>query len=160
LENKTIILEKKNLSDQLDFKKKELVLHVMNVIKKNQLLSDLTEKLVQIESESSSADSKETIKKIARELKKSDDEDLWQELSLRFKEVDSEFYHRLSSKFPSLTPNELRICAFLRMNMSSKEIAGLTGQQISSLDTARYRLRQKLGIANSEFNLVSFLSQI
>ena len=157
---RNVQLQNQTLEQELEFKKKELVLHVMNLIKKNQMLSDLSEKLVQIESESRSAESKDTLKKIARELKRSDDEDVWKELSLRFKEVHGEFYERLYEKFPSLTPNELRLCAFLRLNMSSKEIAGLTGQQISSLETARHRLRQKLGISNSEVNLITFLSQL
>ncbi len=157
---KNVHLQNQTLEQELEFKKKELVLHVMNMIKKNQILSDLSEKLVQIETESRSAESKDTLRKIARELKKTDDEDVWKELSLRFKEVHGEFYERLYQKFPSLTPNELRLCAFLRLNMSSKEIAGLTGQQISSLETARHRLRQKLGISNSEVNLITFLSQL
>ncbi|MCX6283761.1 MAG: tetratricopeptide repeat protein [Bacteroidetes bacterium] len=157
---KNATLQKQSLEQELEFKKKELVLHVMNMIKRNQILSDLSERLVRIESESSSADSRDTIKKIARELKKSDEEDVWKELSLRFKEVHGDFYNTLMKKFPSLTPNELRLCAFLRLNMSSKEIAGLTGQQISSLETARHRLRQKLGISNSDTSLVTFLSQI
>ncbi|MCX6281789.1 MAG: tetratricopeptide repeat protein [Bacteroidetes bacterium] len=157
---KNATLKKQSLEQELEFKKKELVLHVMNLIKKNQILSDFSERLVRIESESSSAESRDTIKKIARELKKSDDDDVWKELSLRFKEVHGDFYNTLMNKFPSLTPNELRLCAFLRLNMSSKEIAGLTGQQISSLETARHRLRQKLGISNSEVNLVTFLAQI
>jgi tetratricopeptide (TPR) repeat protein len=157
---KNATLQKQTVEQELEFKKKELVLHVMSLIKKNQILSDFSERLVKIESESSSSDSRDTIKKIARELKKSDEEDVWKELSLRFKEVHGDFYKKLMDKFPTLTPNELRLCAFLRLNMSSKEIAGLTGQQIASLETARHRLRQKLGISNSETNLVTFLSQI
>jgi len=157
---RNVFLQNQSLEQELEFKKKELVLHVMNLIKKNQILSDLSEKLVQIESETKSTESRDTLKKIARELKKTDDEDVWKELSLRFREVHGEFYDKLMDKFPSLSPNELRLCAFLRLNMSSKEIAALTGQQISSLETARHRLRQKLGISNSEVNLVTFLSQL
>jgi len=54
----------------------------------------------------------------------------------------------------------LKLCAFLRLNMSSKDIAELTGQRITTLETARYRLRQKLGIVNSEVSLVTFLSSL
>jgi len=154
------VLQKQGLEKELEFKKKELVLNVMNLMKKNEVLSDLSEKLIRIEGETSTTESKDTIKKIARELKKYDEEDVWKELSLRFKEVHGDFYNKLLERYPALTPNDLRLCAFLRMNMTSKEIAGLTGQQITSLETARHRLRQKLGISNSDVNLVTFLSQV
>ena len=62
--------------------------------------------------------------------------------------------------FPDLSPSEQRLCAFLRLNMSTKEISELTGQRISSLETARYRLRKKLGITNSHINLITFLNNI
>lgn len=137
-----------------------MVLNVMSLMKKNEMLADLSEKLIHIEEESTSVESKDTIKKVARELQKSQEDEIWKEFSHRFKEVHGEFYDTLLQKFPTLTPNELKICAFLRLNMSSKDIAELTGQRVSTLETARYRLRQKLGIANSDVNLITFLSSI
>jgi DNA-binding NarL/FixJ family response regulator len=137
-----------------------MVLNVMSLMKKNELLADLSEKLIHIEEESTSPESKSTIKKVAHELQKSQEDEIWKEFSHRFKEVHGEFYNTLLLKFPTLTPNELKLCAFLRLNMSSKDIAELTGQRVSTLETARYRLRQKLGIANSEVNLITFLSSI
>jgi tetratricopeptide (TPR) repeat protein/DNA-binding CsgD family transcriptional regulator len=151
-------LEKASYEKELEFKNKELVINVMSLMKKNEMLTDLSEKLIRIEEESTTPESKATIKKVAHELQKSQDEEIWKEFSTRFKEVHGDFYSRLLKKFPLLTPNELKLCAFLRLNMSSKDIAELTGQRVSTLETARYRLRQKLGIVNSETNLVTFLS--
>ena len=151
-------LEKAGFEKELEFKNKELIINVMSLMKKNELLTDLSEKLIKIEEESTSAESKNTIKKVAHELQKSQDDEIWKEFSIRFKEVHGDFYNRLLQKFPTLSPNELKLCAFLRLNMSSKDIAELTGQRVSTLETARYRLRQKLGIVNSEVNLVTFLS--
>ena len=91
---------------------------------------------------------------------KSTEEETLKEFSLRFKEVHKEFYDKLLQQFPDLTPSEIKLCAFLRLNMTSKEISELTGQRLNTLENARYRLRQKLGITNSETNLVSFLAQI
>jgi hypothetical protein len=133
---------------------------VMSLMQKNEILADLSEKLISIDETATSPESKETIKKVAKELQKSQDKEIWREFSHRFKEVHGEFYDKLLQKYPELTPNELKLCAFLRLNMSSKDIAELTGQRVSSLETARYRLRQKLGIANSDVNLVTFLSSI
>jgi tetratricopeptide (TPR) repeat protein len=151
-------LEKSTYEKELEFKNKELILNVMSLMKKNEFLTDISEKLIKLEQESSSPESKNTIRKVAGELQKSQDEEIWKEFSIRFKEVHGDFYNRLLASFPTLTPNELKLCAFLRLNMSSKDIGELTGQSVSTLETARYRLRQKLGIVNSNVNLVTFLS--
>ena len=155
-----MLLEKEVHEREIEFKNKEMVINVMSLMKKNEMLAELSEKLVHIEQEATSSESRETIKKVARELQKSQEEEIWKEFSTRFKEVHGEFYNTLLHKFPTLSPNELKLCAFLRLNMSSKDIAELTGQRVSTLETARYRLRQKLGIANSDVNLITFLSSI
>ncbi len=160
LKAKKLKLEKVANERELEFKNKEMVLNVMSLMKKNEMLADLSEKLIRIEKEATSPESKDTLNKVAKELQKNQDEEIWKEFSTRFKEVHGEFYDTLLKRFPALTPNELKLCAFLRLNMSSKDIAELTGQRISSLETARYRLRQKLGIANSDINLITFLSSI
>ena len=151
-------LEKENYKKELEFKNKEMVLNVMSLMKKNEMLAEISEKLLQIEKEAVSAESKDTIHKIANELRKSQEDEIWHEFSMRFKEIHGDFYERLLAKYPLLTPNELKLSAFLRLNLSSKDIAELTGQRTASLETARYRLRQKLGIVNSETNLITFLS--
>jgi DNA-binding CsgD family transcriptional regulator len=160
LKAKKLQLEKTGFERELEFKNKELVLNVMSLMQRNELLADLSQKLINIDESATTPESKETIKKVAQELQKSQDKEIWKEFSHRFKEVHGDFYDKLLQKYPDLTPNELKLCAFLRLNMSSKDIAELTGQRVNSLETARYRLRQKLGIANSDVNLVTFLSSI
>jgi hypothetical protein len=160
LKAKKLQLEKTGYEMELDFKNKEMVLKVMSLMKKNEMLADLSEKLNRIKEEATTPESKETIKKVANELQNSQEEEIWKEFSVRFKEVHGTFYDKLLQRFPGLSPNDLKLCAFLRMNMSTKDIAELTGQRVSSLETARYRLRQKLGIVNSEVNLITYLSSI
>jgi len=160
LKAKKLQLEKAGFEKELEFKNKEMVLKVMSLMKKNEMLADLSEKLNRIDEEATSEESKETIRKVAGELQKSQEEEIWKEFSIRFKEVHGEFYDKLLQRFPALSPNDLKLCAFLRMNMSTKDIAQLTGQRVSSLETARYRLRQKLGIVNSDANLITFLSSL
>lgn len=160
LKAKKLQLEKASHEQEMEFKNKEMVLNVMSLMKKNEMLTELSEKLIRFEKEAASDDSKQTIRKVAGELQKSKEDEIWKEFSFRFKEVHGDFYEKLLRGYPSLTPNELKLCAFLRLNLTSKDIAELTGQRVSSLETARYRLRQKLGIVNSETNLVTFLSSI
>jgi len=157
---KNVRLKKQAIETELEFKNKELTINVMSLIKKNELLSDISSELIMIKNEAVKDQTKEAIKKIAIKLKKSTEDETWKEFELRFKQVHGKFYDNLTKKFPNLSPGEHRLCAFLRLNMSSKEISELTGQSVTSVDAARYRIRKKLGISNSQINLVTFLSKI
>ena len=157
---KNALLMQQKLEFELDTKNKELTANVMSLMKKNEILSAISDKLIIIEKQAVKEDTKKTIKKIAVELQKTTEKEILNEFELRFKQVHSDFYNKLLEQFPNLSPNEQRLCAFLRLNMSSKEISDLTGQRISSLETARYRLRKKLGITNSNTNLITFLSNL
>ena len=82
----------------------------------------------------------------------------WQEFEILFEQVHTDFYSSLNKNFPGLTPNERKLCAFLKLNMSSKEISAVTFQTNESLKKARSRLRKKLKIDSSE-NISTFLQQ-
>lgn len=153
-------LMKQKLQDEVDFKNKELTLNVLNLVRKNEILSDISGRLMLIESEAVKEETKNAIIKIAHDLQKSTEDEIWEEFELRFKQVHGEFYEKLMEKFPDLSPSELKLCAFLRLNITSKEICKMTGQRLSSLEIARHRLRKKLGISNTNTNLVTFLTQI
>ena len=156
---KNISLEKKQLADEVEFKNKELVIHVMNVLKKNEFIMESINHLLEIEERPIDEESKSSILKIIHNIQRNSEGEALKEFELRFKEVHNDFYESLILKFPDLTPSELKLSAFLRLNLSTKEICQLTGQIPSSLDVARYRLRKKLGLSNSSTNLISFLSQ-
>ncbi len=153
-------LEKLRISSELNFKTKELTINLMALMKKNEMLSDISRKLITIEREVPKEDIPNSLKSLNKELKQTTDEKIWNEFALRFNQTNSDFYERLLKNYPDLTQNELKLCAYLRLNMTSKEISELTGQRIATLENARYRLRKKLGIAGSDSNLVTFLSQI
>jgi tetratricopeptide (TPR) repeat protein len=157
---KSVVLEKESIEKELHFKNKELTINLISLIKKNEMLSEISNELVEIEKGAKKDETKEAINKISRRIRNNADDKMLKEFSLRFQEVHSGFYEALLRKYPDLTQNELKLCAFLRLNMSSKEMSELTGQSILTIDHARYRLRKKLGITNSETNLVTFLSQI
>ena len=157
---KNALFEKKQLENKIEFKNKELAINVMSLIKKNEMLSGISDQLILLKSKAVKDETKETIQIIARKLKKSSESEIWEEFELRFKQVHGEFYSMLLENFPNLSQGEQRLCAFLRLNMSTKEISDLTGQSISALEMARFRLRKKLGISSTDVNLVKFLSQV
>ena len=82
----------------------------------------------------------------------------WEEFEVRFQEVYTGFYKNLRERYPDLTNNEVRLCAFFKLNMTTKEIAAITYQSLNSIKVARYRLRKKLDISKEE-NMTAFLSQ-
>ena len=153
-------IERHRLNLELETRNKELTANVMTIIRKNEILSEMGNKLMDIQSDAVKEETKSAIKKVSKELQKSTDDEVWNEFDIRFRQVHGEFYDRLLKQFPDLSPNEQKICAFLRLNMSTKDISELTGQQITSIERARTRLRKKLGLANTNTNLVTFLAQI
>jgi hypothetical protein len=160
IRRKNAIILKKQFEDELEIKNKELTSNVMTLMRKNESSSDIADKLMEIQHTAVKDETKLAIKKIASELQKSNDNEIWEEFEIRFKQVHNEFYNELIRRFPNLSPNEQRLCAFLRLNMTTKEISELTGQRHATLETARSRLRKKLNISNAKINLVTFLSQI
>ncbi len=130
----------------------------MYLTKLNEVVLTIAEKLRKYDPVEGSSNFR-LIQSVISELEYTSNTDSWKEFEVRFQNVHVDFYKKLGEQFPDLTPNELKLCAFMRLNMSTKEISSLTGQSQDSVRQARSRLRQKLGASKDE-NLVNFLSQI
>ena len=74
----------------------------------------------------------------------------WQEFETHFNQVDANFYQRLIARFPTLTSNEKKLCAFIRLNLSTKEICAITQRSQKSIEMARTRLRQRLNLLRDQ----------
>jgi len=153
-------LEQQKLKNELEYKNKEMTANVMALMKKNEMLTDITTRLIDIEAKADREETKSSIRKVAIDIENSTQEKIWEEFELRFKQVHSAFYNKLNLRFPDLSPNEQRLCAFLKLNLTTKEISSITGQNARAIEMARFRLRKKLGISTQEINLVTFISQI
>jgi len=151
-------LEHEKLQQELDHRNKELATNVMYLLSKNEFITSTAEKLKSAQSNFKKENQK-LIQDIIRELLINSSKDVWKEFEVRFQEVHSNFYNNLNERFPDLTPNEKKICAFLRLNMTTKDISAITFQSVKSINMARFRLRKKINIDTDE-NLVAFLSQI
>jgi DNA-binding CsgD family transcriptional regulator len=128
-------------------------------MKKNEMLIDISERLLEVKRNAKKED-QDRIQRIILELNTAKDNDVWEEFEIRFNQVYNDFYERLMNRFPNISSNDRKLCAFLRLNMSSKEICAITRQSPNSLNVARARLRKKLGLDNSETSLVSFLEHV
>lgn len=153
-------LQQLKLEDELDFKNKELTANVVSLMKKNEMLAEITDKLIQVENHAVKEETRSAIHRIALDIENSTQEKIWEEFEMRFKQVHSDFYDKLIQRFPDLTPNEQRLCAFLRLNLNTKEISSISGQRPRAIEMARFRLRKKLGISTQEVNLVTFISKV
>jgi tetratricopeptide (TPR) repeat protein len=165
LESKNLLLEKQNLQlesaslkQELDFRNKELATHVMYLLRKNEFITSITGKLLSIKPQLN-LENKKWLQEIIREMNSNVDNTVWGEFEVRFQQVHSDFYVKLQEVYPDLTPNEKKICAFLRLNMTTKDISSITFQSAKSIQVARTRLRRKMGIARDE-NLITFLQQL
>jgi tetratricopeptide (TPR) repeat protein/DNA-binding CsgD family transcriptional regulator len=159
LEKQNLELEKSNLKQELDFRNKELTTHVMYLLKKNEFISSISEKLLNIHALLTDKVETKWVQDIVREMKSNVDNTVWGEFEMRFQQVHDDFYARLKVQYPDLTPNEKKICAFLRLNMTTKDISAITFQSVKSIQVARTRLRKKMNMTRDE-NLISYLQEL
>jgi tetratricopeptide (TPR) repeat protein len=154
-----IDLKRKNLAQDVEIKNKELTTNVMYLIRKNELINNVAIRLLKIQRDIQPENHK-VVQEIILDLQKEADNDTWKEFELRFNQVHSDFYITLRRLYPDLSPADEKLCAFLRLNMSSKEIAAITQQSVKSVEVARARLRKKLNLTNTTSNLVTHLSNL
>jgi tetratricopeptide (TPR) repeat protein len=157
--NRKLIAEKENekLKMDLEQRNKELTYNAMCIIKNNETVAKIAETL---EDALQSGQNGNGINNMVRRLQHLEREKNWTEFEVRFTQVHEEFYKKLNARFPDLTPNEKKLCAFLKLNMSTKDIAAITHQSVHSINVARTRMRKKLGIDGTEENLIGFLHSL
>lgn len=138
-------------------KSEELANSTMTLIKRNELLSQLKD---QIASETSKKESASGFQRIIRTIDQniSTSHD-WKVFETNFNQVHESFLKKLTNQYPDLSHGDLKLAAYLRMNLSTKEIAQLLNITIRSVELKRYRLRKKLGIETEE-NLSDFMMKM
>lgn len=156
LEHQHLNLEKIKLQEALAYKTRELTTNVMYLLKKNEWITSISEKLIKAR-HLMKGDQQKWLQDIIYELRANRDHDTWEAFETHFTQVHTDFYKRLGDRFPHLTANERKLCAFLRLNMSTKDISAITYQSVNSISVARSRLRKKLQIEGEDVHLVNFL---
>ena len=155
LENKQQLMRFNNdkLRQDIESKNRELGISTMSLIKKNEFLNTIKKELQNIED---GKNIKKVIKIIDKNLNNNDDWYLFEEA---FNNADKDFLKKIKSFHPTLTSNDLRLCAYLRLNLSSKEIAPLLNISPRSVEVKRYRLRKKMDLAH-EASLTDYILKI
>lgn len=145
--------------EKLEQKNRELTANVIHIINKNNALKEI---LVQMESlKNSGNDEKDKcysrLTGLINNNLNLDNE--WEQFKLHFSEVHPSFFGIIQKRFPALTPNEQRLCAYIRINLNTKEIAQMLNVSPDAVVKSRYRLRKKLEVS-SETDLVEFMGRM
>nr|WP_314895508.1 triple tyrosine motif-containing protein [uncultured Flavobacterium sp.] len=157
LENEQELMRIRNeqLSQDVDAKSRELAVSTMSLNSKNELLAFIKEDL-----KKTSQDGDKSIKSVISTINKNiTEEDSWNVFKEAFDNADKDFLKKMKLAHPSLTPNDLRLCAYLRLNLSSKEVAPLLNISVRSVEIKRYRLRKKIDLSHEQ-GLVEYIMAV
>ena len=152
-EQELVKLKNERLSHEIEAKNRELAISTMNIIKRNQFLRSMKKELKKT---NSLEESHPVFKLIERNLNSAKDWNLFKDA---FNTADKDFLKRAKELHPNLTHNDLKFCAYLRLNLTSKEIAPLLNISTKSVEVRRYRLRKKLKISH-KVNLTDYIINI
>ena len=159
-EQRIVKIKNEQLQADLASKSRELANSAMNIVYKNELLQKISEEITHLKDASGKPLSADQLKRIQKVIDDgmSDERD-WNLFESSFNEAHENFFKKLKVHHPDLVPNDLKLCAYLRMNMSSKEIASLLNISLRGVEIRRYRLRKKLDLEHDK-NLVEFLMEL
>lgn len=152
IEQENLELRNRQLQTDLEHKEKEKDMYAQYLLNHNEHIRSATEKVSKLKG------GKEEVAEAMKEFESKIEKSVWNEFKMLFQNLHSDFYDNLYNAHPNLTLNEKKICVFIKLNMTSKEISAITGQQIRAIEVARTRLRIKLGLKRSD-NLNAYLQQ-
>jgi DNA-binding CsgD family transcriptional regulator len=156
-EKELMALRNAKLESEIQHKTTELASAAMHLVQKGELLGKVKEQMLRLKRVSDNDKESDEFKRLIRAINdehKMDEE--WEQFAMHFDKVHSDFLVILKAKFPRLSANELKLCAYLRMNLTTKEIAQLMNISVRGVEISRYRLRKKLQVP-TDANLFNFL---
>jgi len=153
-------LQTEKLQAELASKNRELANSAMTLVYKNELLQKLSDEIAKLKDENGKKLSEDQTRKIQKVINDGmNDERDWHLFENSFNEAHESFFKKLKAQHPDLVPNDLKLCAYLRMNMSSKEMSSLLNISLRGVEIRRYRLRKKLEVPHDK-NLTEFLMEL
>lgn len=150
--------EKQILKAELLHHQKQLTMNAVTLLNLSHLLQNITEEINSL-IPLTTPRGKEVIKSIISSMHYKSSEHIWNEFAVCFENVHPDFYKKITEKINDISFREKRLCTFLKMNMSTKEIAAITFQSSNSIDVAKHRLRKKAGVSSDE-DLIMLLNSL
>lgn len=159
-EKQIVKLQTERLQAELAGKNRELANSAMSLVYKNELLQKLSQEMLKLKDSNGKLLGEDQLRKIQKVIDEGmNDERDWNLFESSFNEAHESFFKKLKVNHPDLVPNDLKLCAYLHMNMSSKEMASLLNISLRGVEIRRYRLRKKLDVPHDK-NLVEFLMEL
>ena len=159
-EQAIISLKNQQLEAQIAHKNSELAISTMHLVQRSELIHQIQDRLNKVAKNTKDTIAAKELRKVNRLLNENTQvDDLWNQFAHHFDQVHIDFLQSIQEKYPQLTANDQKLCAFLRMNLSTKEIAPLMNISIRGVEVARYRLRKKLDL-DSTINLNKFMLEL
>ncbi len=160
LKNEKLEIDIQRKKAEVDSQAKELASIALQITYKNEVLNQIKTKLNKVSQKMIHEESKrqvlELIKTIEKDMLQEED---WDKFEYHFDQVHEDFIKKIKNNYPDLTPKDLKLCAYLRMNLATKEIAPLLNISVRGVEIHRYRLRKKINI-DRETNLTDFLLRV
>src|SRR5699024_7340602 len=152
--------QENELQLNLELKNKELASETLKNAEQNEMLNAIQEELKKIKNLNSGSNVNQAIHRLQSKIRSDSPQNNWEEFEWRFTKVYESFYRKLNQLHPNLSVHDKRLCALLRLNFSTKEIASITKNSVKSVENSRTRLRKKLGLTNQKIELSTYLSKL
>jgi len=149
--------QRNKIAESLEQKNKELTSSLLQLVSYSEMMDNLLQDVQKI-TRNTEADTALLLESVYSNYRSQMSASNWKEFETRFLQVNQDFTRKLQTDYPSLTSNELKLSAFVSLNLSTKDISAITLQTEDSIKKARYRLRKKLGLDEKD-NLLAFLSK-
>ncbi len=154
---KQIKIENENLEDEIKLRSRELITKTMLIVKNKEVMESLSDKIIQLKPVTKKSNQK-LIKNILSEIK-TNSKDFWDDFFLYFNGIHSDFLEKLNSDFNSLTNTEKKICALIKLNLSTNDISKITSSSPRTIEKHRANIRKKIKIEKGEI-LSNFLKNL
>lgn len=157
LEKELLQARQNELKRGLDSKNQLLIAKAMAEIHREETVVAILKDLKLVKRKAIKKETREALNQIEDKLNRNLNTDLWQEFEVSFEQVHPSFFKNLTTIHPGLTPKDRRLCSLLYLDLSSKEIALITGQSFKAIENSRTRLRKKLELTNTKISISSYL---
>ena len=143
-------LQQEKLTQKLEAKNRELASKALHLLNKNEILTDVTTLLDQIDVQHQTANAN-LVRNAKRTITRNINlDEQWKDFKIHFEKVHAGFFTRLVEEFPNLSQTDLRLCAYLLINLDSKEIAQIANISPDSVRKRKQRLREKLNLTKDQ----------
>ncbi len=156
-EKRLVVLEKDKLETEMAFKNKQLSASISGLVRKNEFLIMLRKEMIRISEKLVDSEAGRNLNRVIAKVEANIEAEAdYRQFEDHFDAVHDNFLKNLKKQFPQLTPTDLRLCAYLRLNLTTKEIAPLLNISPRGVEISRYRLRKKMNLPH-DLNLTDFM---